>query len=397
MAKYDRILLKLSGEAMAGPASFGIDPERVKDLAKEIAAIAGQGVEVGVVVGGGNIFRGIALAAKSMDRVTGDHMGMLATVINSLALQDALEQMGVHTRVMSAIQMHQVAEPYIRRRAIRHLEKGRIVIFAAGTSNPYFSTDTAATLRALEIKAQVIAKATKVDGVYDKDPMKHDDATMYQRISYTEVLTKSLGVMDANAYQLTTISQAIMNTVKEIETAARQRMDKALEDLQHAMATIRTGRASVHLLDNVRVDYYGTPTPVNQVANLHVPEPGLITITPWDASQIGPIEKAIRVADLGVNPSNDGKMIRIPIPPLTEDRRKDLVKKLHGVAEDHRVAVRNIRRDSNDHVKKLSKDKKITEDDDRRAHDEMQKMTDGYMQKLDQAARTKEKEILEIR
>jgi ribosome recycling factor len=188
-----------------------------------------------------------------------------------------------------------------------------------------------------------------------------------------------------------------MDTVKEIETAAKQRMDKALEDLQHAMATIRTGRASVHLLDNVRVDYYGTPTPVNQVANLHVPEPGMITITPWDSSQIGPIEKAIRVADLGVNPSNDGKMIRIPIPPLTEERRKDLVKKLHGVAEDHRVAVRNIRRDSNDHVKKLSKDKKITEDDDRRAHDEMQKMTDGYMQKLDQAARAKEKEILEIR
>ena len=170
MAKYERILLKLSGEAMAGPASFGIDPERVKDLAVEIAAIAQLGVQVGVVVGGGNIFRGIALAAKSMDRVTGDHMGMLATVINSLALQDALEQIGQHTRVMSAIQMHQVAEPYIRRRAIRHLEKGRIVIFAAGTSNPYFSTDTAATLRALEIKAEVIAKATKVDGVYDKDP-----------------------------------------------------------------------------------------------------------------------------------------------------------------------------------------------------------------------------------
>jgi ribosome recycling factor len=188
-----------------------------------------------------------------------------------------------------------------------------------------------------------------------------------------------------------------MNTVKEIESSAKQRMEKALEDLQHAMATIRTGRASVHLLDNVRVDYYGTPTPVNQVANLHVPEPGMITISPWDVSQIGPIEKALRAADLGVNPSNDGKMIRIPIPALTEERRKELVKKLHGVAEDHRVAVRNIRRDSNDHVKKLSKEKKITEDDDRRAHDEMQKMTDAVMLKLDQAAKTKEKEILEIR
>jgi uridylate kinase len=199
MAKYERILLKLSGEALAGPQSFGIDPDRVKDLAAEVAAISQAGIQVGVVVGGGNIFRGIALAARKMDRVTGDHMGMLATVINSLALQDALEHMGAHTRVMSAIEMHQVAEPYIRRRAIRHLEKQRIVIFAAGTSNPYFSTDTAATLRALEIRAQVIAKATKVDGVYDKDPMKHPDAVMFRSIGYTEVLTKSLGVMDSTS------------------------------------------------------------------------------------------------------------------------------------------------------------------------------------------------------
>jgi uridylate kinase len=199
MPRYDRILLKISGEAMAGPLSFGIDPERVKDLAAEIAAVAERGVQVGLVVGGGNIFRGIALAARNMDRVTGDHMGMLATVINSLAMQDALEHIGVHTRVMSAIEMHEVAEPYIRRRAIRHLEKGRVVIFAAGTSNPYFSTDTAATLRALEIKAQVIAKATKVDGVYDKDPMKFADAVMYRQIAYTDVLTQSLGVMDATS------------------------------------------------------------------------------------------------------------------------------------------------------------------------------------------------------
>jgi ribosome recycling factor len=188
-----------------------------------------------------------------------------------------------------------------------------------------------------------------------------------------------------------------MTTVKEIETAARQRMDKTLTDLQHAMATIRTGRASVHLLDNVRVDYYGTPTPVNQVGNLHVPEPGLITVQPWDISQIGPIEKAIRAADLGVNPSNDGKLIRIPVPPLTEDRRKELAKKLQGVAEDHRIGIRNVRRDSNDHIKKLSKDKTISEDEDRRAHDEMQKLTDSYMQKVDQLAKAKEKEILEIR
>lgn len=188
-----------------------------------------------------------------------------------------------------------------------------------------------------------------------------------------------------------------METVKEIEANAKQRMDKALTDLQHAMATIRTGRASVHLLDNVRVDYYGTPTPVNQVGNLHAPEPGMITVQPWDISLIPAIEKAIRAAELGVNPSNDGKLIRIPIPPLNEERRKELVKKLHGVAEDHRVAIRNIRRDCNEHIKRLAKDKKIAEDEDRRGHDETQKLTDSYMLKLDQASKSKEKEILEIR
>src|ERR1700730_7171079 len=199
MAAYNRILLKLSGEALAGSLTFGIDPGRVKALAREVADVAAPCVQIGVVVGGGNIFRGVAAAAQNMDRVTGDHMGMLATVINSLALSDALEQMGIPTRVMSAIEMHQVAEPYIRRRAIRHLEKGRIVIFAAGTSNPYFSTDTAATLRALEIKADVIAKATRVDGVYDKDPLKFPDAVKFDEISYLEVLSRALGVMDATS------------------------------------------------------------------------------------------------------------------------------------------------------------------------------------------------------
>jgi len=199
MPGYKRILLKLSGEALAGGAAFGIDAARVKELARQVADVAAAGVQMGVVVGGGNIFRGVAAAAQRMDRVTGDQMGMLATVINSLAISDALEQMGVPTRVMSAIEMRQVAEPYIRRRAIRHLEKGRIAIFAAGTSNPYFSTDTAATLRALEIKADVIAKGTRVDGVYDKDPLRFPDAVRYPEISYLEVLSQALGVMDASA------------------------------------------------------------------------------------------------------------------------------------------------------------------------------------------------------
>lgn len=186
-------------------------------------------------------------------------------------------------------------------------------------------------------------------------------------------------------------------TVKDVEAHAKGRMEKAVGDLQHDMSSIRTGRASVGILDHVRVDYYGTPTPLNQLANLHVPEPSLITVQPWDVSQIGPIEKAIRAANLGLNPGNDGKLVRIPIPPLTEERRKELVKQLHGVAENHRVALRNIRRDSNESVKKLLKDKAITEDDDRRAHEEIQKMTDLHMQKLDQAAKAKEKEISEIR
>src|SRR6202011_4324822 len=195
MPKFNRILLKLSGEALAGGSSFGIDPERVKGLAAEIAEVTKTGVQIGLVGGGGNFFWGVGAAAMNMDRVAADHMGMLATVINALALQDALEKAGAPTRVMTAIQMHQVAEPYIRRRAIRHLEKGRIVIFAAGTSNPYFSTDTAATLRALEIHADIIAKATRVDGVYDKDPLQSRDAVRFAEISYSDVLAKNLRVM----------------------------------------------------------------------------------------------------------------------------------------------------------------------------------------------------------
>jgi uridylate kinase len=200
--KYGRILLKLSGEVLAGEGAFGIDPERVKALATEVTEVAKSGVQIGLVVGGGNFFRGVAAAAQNMERVTADHMGMLATVINALALQDALEKAGAPTRVMTAIEMRSVAEPYIRRRAIRHLEKGRLVIFAAGTSNPYFSTDTAATLRGLEIHAEVVAKATRVDGVYDKDPLKHADAVRFNDIGFSDVLARNLRVMDASAVSM---------------------------------------------------------------------------------------------------------------------------------------------------------------------------------------------------
>jgi uridylate kinase len=199
MTPYRRILIKLSGEVLAGGQEFGIDSARVGSLASEIAEVARAGAQIGLVVGGGNFFRGVAAAAKNMDRVSADHMGMLATVINALALQDALEKTGVPARVMTAIEMHQVAEPYIRRRAIRHLEKGRIAIFAGGTSNPFFSTDTAAALRALEIHADVVAKATRVDGVYDKDPLAHAGAVRFAEIDYSEILARDLRVMDASA------------------------------------------------------------------------------------------------------------------------------------------------------------------------------------------------------
>lgn len=185
-------------------------------------------------------------------------------------------------------------------------------------------------------------------------------------------------------------------TTKQIETHAKQRMDKVITDLNHEMTTIRTGRANASMLDNVRVDFYGTPTPLNQVGNISAPEAGLLTIAPWDSSVIGAIEKAIRTAELGLNPANDGKLIRIPIPPLNAERRKELAKKLSGMAEDHRVALRNIRRDANDHIKKLVKDKAISEDDEKRGLEEVQKMTDGFIKKLDEAAKAKEKDILNV-
>ncbi|MEM9244667.1 MAG: UMP kinase [Cyanobacteria bacterium P01_F01_bin.153] len=202
MAKYQRILLKLSGEALMGQLSYGIDPAIVKGIAEEIALVAEQGTQLAIVVGGGNIFRGVKAAAGGMDRATGDYIGMIATVMNAMTLQDALERMGVPTRVQTAIAMQEVAEPYIRRRAIRHLERGRVVIFGAGSGNPFFTTDTTAALRAAEIDAEVIFKATKVDGIYDCDPATNADAKRYTSLNYTHVLANDLRVMDSTAIAL---------------------------------------------------------------------------------------------------------------------------------------------------------------------------------------------------
>jgi uridylate kinase len=197
-----RVLLKLSGEALMGDHEYGIDPDVVRDIAAQVHETAREGTQVAVVVGGGNIFRGLAASTRGMDRATGDYMGMLATVMNGLAIQDALDQLGCPTRVMSAIAMNEIAEPYIRRRAVRHLEKGRVVVMVAGTGNPYFTTDTAATLRAVEVHAQVILKATRVDGVYDADPETHPEAQRYSQVGYTELLSNRLQALDATAVSL---------------------------------------------------------------------------------------------------------------------------------------------------------------------------------------------------
>ena len=200
--RYRRILLKLSGEALLGSRQYGVDPEFCRTIAEQVAKVKGLGVEIGIVVGGGNIFRGLAASARGMDRATGDYIGMLATVMNGLALQDALDKVGIPTRVMTAIAMHEVAEPYIRRRAVRHLEKGRVLIFVAGTGNPYFTTDSAAALRAVEIGAEVLLKATKVDGVYDSDPVTNPAARRYAELEYADLLRDQLKVMDAAAVSL---------------------------------------------------------------------------------------------------------------------------------------------------------------------------------------------------
>ncbi|MGO3706218.1 MAG: UMP kinase [Mesonia hippocampi] len=200
--QYKRILLKLSGEALMGERQYGIDPERLADYAKEIKTVTDKGIEVAIVIGGGNIFRGVAGASKGMDRVQGDHMGMLATVINGLALQSACEDQGIETRLQSAVKINEVAEPFIRRKAIRHLEKGRVVIFGGGTGNPYFTTDSAAVLRAIEVEADVILKGTRVDGIYTADPEKDEQATKFDFISFDEVLNKGLKVMDTTAFTL---------------------------------------------------------------------------------------------------------------------------------------------------------------------------------------------------
>ncbi|RKO60925.1 uridylate kinase [Caldibacillus debilis GB1] len=422
--KYKRIVLKLSGEALAGDEGFGINPAVIKSIARQIKEVAELGVEVAVVVGGGNIWRGKTGSEMGMDRATADYMGMLATVMNSLALQDSLEQFGIETRVQTSIEMRQVAEPYIRRRAIRHLEKKRVVIFAGGTGNPYFSTDTTAALRAAEIEAEVILMAkNNVDGVYTADPKVDKNAKKLQELSYLDLIKDGLQVMDSTASSLCmdndiplivfsiteegNIKRAVMGEKigqslggndmgKQVIATAKEKMSKAVQVFTKELATIRAGRANSALLDKVTVDYYGVPTPINQLASISVPEPRLLVVQPYDKSVVSDMEKAILKSDLGVTPTSDGSVIRIVIPPLTEERRRELVKIVKKESEEAKVAIRNIRRDANDELKKLEKQGEITEDELHGFIDEIQELTDEYIKKIDNLTKEKEKEIIEV-
>ena len=345
LVPFSRVLLKLSGEALMGDREYGIDAATVDALALELVAVRAGGPELSVVIGGGNIYRGMSAAAAGMDRATGDYMGMLGTVLNALAVQEALERHGADTRVMTAIEMQEVAEPYIRRRAERHLEKGRIVIFAAGTGNPYFTTDTAAALRALEVRAEAILMAKNgVAGVLDGDPRVdpgreadsrthplagdrarvegngHDCAVALhgQRPADPRVRARArqhracVGRRAGRHHCL--VPRRRKHVIEDFVSDANQRMDKSVEATHEHFNSVRTGRAAPALLDRIQVDYYGTPTPLKNMATISAPEPRLLSIQPFDPSSLRAVEKAIMESDLGLTPSNDGKVIRLPIP-----------------------------------------------------------------------------------
>ena len=423
---FERILLKLSGEALMGDLEYGTDPARVEAIAAQIKGVHDRGVEVAVVQGAGNIFRGLTAATQQgMDRATGDYMGMLATVLNALTLQDALERLGVHTRVQSAITISEVAEPYIRRRAMRHLEKARVVIFAAGTGNPFFTTDTAAALRALEIHAEAILMAKNgVEGVFTADPQLDPDAEFIPEITPPrgararpegDGLDRALALHGQRPPDLRLQHERRvehrsdsfrraggdpgdddMSIIDDLLADAREHMAKSVEATRGKFGSVRTGRASPNLLDRIMVDYYGTQTPLKQLSTIHAAEARLLTVQPYDKNSIKAIERAIMESDIGLTPSNDGQMIRLTIPELTEERRKDLVKVVRSLAEEGKVALRNIRRDTMHDLRELRDAGEAGADDEHRAEDALQKLTDEKVAELDALVKSKEEEILEV-
>ena len=415
--QYKRVLLKVSGEALAGDAHRGLDFDVIGQVCAVIKRCVEAGVQVGVVVGGGNFWRGIKDGGDRMQRVRADHMGMLATVINALAVADRLEQQGVPARVMTAIDMPRIAEPYIRDKAVSHLEKGRVVVFGCGTGNPFFSTDTGAVLKAVEIGADAILLAKNIDGVYSADPASpltrswpvgwgswtpQPPALPWTTIcpsssSRSRIRRTSTGWSPERSWGR--LSRT--NNKEEAKMAVdfkefTRKMERTLEVLQEDFGAIRAGRANARVLDRITVPYYGVDTPLGQVASISSPDPRTLMIQPWDGSLLKPMEKALQASDLGINPQNDGRVIRLIFPQLTEERRKELTKQVKNLGEGSKVAVRNLRREAMDAIKKLKKNSEITEDEQKEAEKDLQDLTDKYIKKVDEACAVKEKELMEL-
>ena len=330
-----RILLKISGEALSGDTGFGIDPHVLSQTAKAIRDVQKQGVQTVLVIGGGNIFRGAALQKAGFDRVTGDQMGMLATIMNGLAMREELKAQGGECVLMSAYGIPSITTQYSATEGRELLKKGSSLIVAGGTGSPFFTTDTGAVLRAIELQCSEVLKATKVDGIY-------------------------------------------------------------LEALDGRLCKIRTGRAQPALLDGIMVDYYGSPTPLRQVAQVNVEDARTLKLSVFDRNAIKAVEKAIQQSELGLNPVVAGVEIRVPLPPLTEERRKELVKVVKAEVEQTKVEIRNIRRDANAEIKDLQKNKEISEDEQRSGEEKIQKATDASIKKSDDLLAAKQKELMEI-
>ena len=421
-----RVLLKLSGEALAGSKKTGFDEPTVTKVAYQVKQLIDQGIEVGIVIGGGHFWRG--RSSENIDRTKADQIGMLATVMNCIYVSEIFRSVGMETQVYTPFACGAFTELFSKDKVLAGFKKGVVSFLAGGTGHPYFSTDTATVLRAIEIEADIILLAKSIDGVYDSNPKSNPDAKKYDKISIQEVIDQKLGVVDMAASILCmenkmpmlvfglneensivdTVNGKLKGTTVTVEYVIREdknmderikvydkKMTKSYESLMSEFGTIRAGRANPHVLDRITVDYYGMPTPLNQVANITVPEARMIQIQPWESSMVKAINKAIMVSDLGINPSDDGKVIRLVFPELTEERRKELVKDVKKKGEGAKVAVRNIRRDANEAFKKL-KGTEVSEDEIKDLEEEVQKMTDKYVKEIDKAIEEKSKEILTV-
>ena len=401
-----RVLLKLSGEALAGEKKTGFDEATCIGVAKQVKQLVDDGVQVAIVTGGGNFWRG--RTSETIDRVKADQIGMLATVMNCIYVSDIFRFAGMETEVFTPFVCGAFTTLFSKDKAVEALNQGKVVFFAGGTGHPYFSTDTGAVLRAIEIEADAMLLAKAIDGIYDSDPKVNPQAKKYNEISIQEIIDKKLMAVDLTASIMCLENKMPMlvfglnepNSIVETMSGTftkvyDTKMQKTMDSLDSEMGTIRAGRANPNVLNRIMVDYYGTPTPIQQVANVSVPEPRMIQIQPWEKSMLKVIEKAIMVSDLGINPTNDGTAVRLIFPELTEERRKELVKDVKKKGEAAKVAIRNIRRDGNDAFKKL-KGSDVSEDEIKNLEDELQKMTDKYVKEIDSAVEVKSKEVMTV-